>query len=217
MYGPEQLTPQRIRDTHFTSARLGRRGVDENEVRAFCAWMADEIARMYAERANLEEEVRRLRDRVVRAGNGNAGVQPEDAHVQAVLVLSRAQQTADRYVAEAQEYSREVTVDATKRGEEVLREAQIRASMILEEAHDSAQLAAEQAEAARDARPSERNADAGALEAEVAYLRTFSTVCRTHLRAYLESLTKSIEEWEKAEREGLASTRASRAPQSLDA
>ena len=36
-------------------------------------------------------------------------------------------------------------------------------------------------------------------EAELAYLRTFSQVCRAHLRAYLESLTVSIEEWEKAE------------------
>jgi cell division septum initiation protein DivIVA len=217
MYGPEQLTPQRIRETSFSSARLGRRGADENEVRAFCAWVSDEVARMYAERANLEEEVRRLRDRLVRGGGANAGVQPEDAHVQAVMVLSKAQQTADRYVAEAQEYSREVTEDAAKRGDEVLREAQIRASMILEEAHDSAQLAAERAGAERDARPPEGNADANALEAEVAYLRTFSTVCRTHLRAYLESLTKSIEEWEKAEREGLATTRAGRAPQSQNA
>ena len=38
------------------------------------------------------------------------------------------------------------------------------------------------------------------LEAELAYLRTFSEVCRTRLRAYLDSLARSIEEWERAEK-----------------
>jgi hypothetical protein len=32
--------------------------------------------------------------------------------------------------------------------------------------------------------------------------RTFSDVCRPHLRAYMESLTRSIEEWERAEHNG---------------
>ena len=36
------------------------------------------------------------------------------------------------------------------------------------------------------------------------YLRTYSEVCRTHLRAYLDSLARSIEEWEQAEKSGPA-------------
>ena len=206
MYLPEQLTPQRLREVSFSSSRLGRRGLDEGEVREFCQWASAEVARMLAERANLEEEVRRLRERFVR--NTNSGVQPDDAHVHAVNVLSRAQQTADRYVAEAQDYSREIAVEAAARGEEILREAKFRASMILDQAHTSATQAKEDAAASRDGRQSGEERE---LETEIAYLRTFSDVCRTHLRAYLESLSRSIEEWEKAERDSAHTARNARA------
>jgi DivIVA domain-containing protein len=197
------LTPQEIREAPFPSSRLGRRGLDESEVRAFCDRVANDLTRTLTERTALEAEVRRLRERVlgVRAEAG-AGAAPDEAQVQAVNVLTMAQRTADRYVADAQDYSRELAQDAHLRHDEILREAQVRASMILEEAHASAQAAADRVPPAQD------YGDAGAgqreAEAELAYLRTFSQVCRAHLRAYLESLTTSIEEWEKAEEKGLA-------------
>lgn len=198
----EALTPQRVRSATFAPARLGRRGVDEGQVREFCGWVSDELSRMLTERTELEEEVLRLRDRVLE-GN-SAGVQPEDGHVQAVYVLSRAQETADRYVASAQEYSREIAEDAHQRREEILREARVRASLVLEEAHASASQAAQMVPAAAEPLSAAQQRD---LEAEIAYLRTFSDVCRTHLRAYLDSLTRSIEEWERAERQGAAEFR----------
>jgi cell division septum initiation protein DivIVA len=200
----EPLTPQRIRSAEFPSARLGRRGVDEAQVRAFCGWVSDEVARMLTERTELEEEVLRLRERVLEGKD--SGVQPEDGHVQAVYVLSKAQETADRYVADAQEYSRELAEDARKRREEILREAKVRASLILEEAHTSASQAAQMIPAAGETLSVAQQRD---LEAEIAYLRTFSDVCRTHLRAYLDSLTRSIEEWERAEHQGAAAARGS--------
>jgi hypothetical protein len=46
------------------------------------------------------------------------------------------------------------------------------------------------------------------LEAELAYLRTFSEVYRTHLRAYLEALLRNVDEWAGAEKSSLASVRA---------
>lgn len=203
----EPLTPERVRSATFPPARLGRRGLDEIHVHAFCGWVSDELARVLGENTMLQEEVLRLRDRVL-AGKGNSGVQAEDGHVQAVYVLSKAQQTADRYVADAQEYSREIAEDARMRGEDILREAKVRAGMILEEAHASASQAA--ASTARDARETLPASEREELEAEIAYLRTFSDVCRTHLRAYMESLTRSIAEWERAERKGAAAARDSR-------
>jgi len=158
---------------------------------------------MLTEQTKLEEEVRRLRGRVLE-GDGGTGVQPEDGHVQAVYVLSKAQETADRYVASAQEYSREIAEDARKRREEILREAKVRASLILEEAHASASHAAQMVPAAGEPLSAAQQRD---LEAEIAYLRTFSDVCRTHLKAYLDSLSRSIEEWERAERQGAAAAR----------
>jgi cell division septum initiation protein DivIVA len=204
----EVLTPERVRSAVFSPTRLGRRGVDEGEVRAFCDWVSDGLGRVLADNAGLQEEVMRLRNRVI-SGREKTGPQPEDAQVQAVYVLSRAQQTADRYVADAQEYSRELAQDAQLRRDEVLREAQVRASMILEEAHAAASRAAS---AVPDTREPFTAAERQELQAEIAYLRAFSDVCRTHLRAYLESLSRSIEQWERAEHQGAAAAVEARRP-----
>jgi cell division septum initiation protein DivIVA len=202
----ETLTPERVRSAVFSPTRLGRRGVEEWEVRAFCEWVSDGLGQLLSDNAALQAEVMRLRDRVI-AGKEKAGPQPEDAQVQAVYVLSRAQQTADRYVADAQEYSRELAQDAHLRRDEVLREAKMRASMILEEAHAAASQAASVVPATREPLPA---AERQELLAEIAYLRTFSDVCRTHLRAYMESLTRSIEQWEQVERKAAAAAAEAR-------
>lgn len=197
----ESLTPERVRSAVFSPAGWGRRGLDEAEVRSFCAWVADGIGGLLNDNRMMQDEVHRLRERLLK-GEGKSGVQPEDAHVQAVYVLSKAQQTADKYVADAQSYSRELAQDAHLRRDEILREAKVRASMILEEAHSSATQAADAAVQDTSSLPA---AERQELQAEIAYLRTFSDVCRTHLRAYLESLTRSIEEWERAEHDGAVS------------
>src|SRR5215470_10528823 len=114
------LTPERVRTATFPSARLGRRGLDEAEVHAFCTWVSDEVGRLLTENTMLQKDVARLRNRLLE-GKGNSGIQPEDGHVQAVYVLSKAQQTADRYVADAQNYSREIAEDAHKRHDDILR------------------------------------------------------------------------------------------------
>jgi DivIVA domain-containing protein len=207
------LTPERVRSATFPSTRLGRRGLDEAEVHAFCEWVSDELGRLLNDNTMLQQEVARLRDRVL-GGKGNTGIQPEDGHAQAVYMLSKAQQTADRYVAEAQEYSRELAQDAHVRRDEILREAKVRASMILEEAHASASQAASAVGNTREPLPASERQE---LQAEIAYLRTFSDVCRTHLRAYMESLSRSIEEWEQAEHAGSIAARNSRLQSSQDA
>jgi DivIVA domain-containing protein len=201
----EPMTPELVRSAAFTPARLGRRGLDEGEVRAFCGRVSDELARLLSSNTVLQEEVLRLRGRLLDRA-GKPGVRPEDGHVQAVYMLSRAQKTADRCVADAQEYSRELAEDARMRRDEILREAKVRASMILEEAHASASKAAQ---AARDAPEPLPAAELQGLQAEIAYLRTFSDVCRTHLRAYMESLARSIELWERAEHEGASTAKRS--------
>jgi DivIVA domain-containing protein len=201
----ELLTPEQVRTAGFSPARFGRRGLDEGEVRAFCEWAAEGIGHLVNEIHLQQAEIARLRDRLIN-GKGEAGIQPEDGHVQAVYVLSKAQQTADRCVAEAQEYSRELAEEARLRRDEIVREAKVRASMILEEAHASGSRAAE---AARGAAGPRSDAERQELQTEIAYLRTFSDVCRTHLRAYLESLSRSIEEWERTERSAAVTARES--------
>jgi DivIVA domain-containing protein len=201
----EPLTPELVRAAAFPSARLGRRGLDEGEVRAFCGRVSGELARLLNDNITLQEEVQRLRGRLLDR-NASPGIRPEDGHVQAVYVLSKAQQTADRYVADAQEYSRELAEDARMHRDEILREAKMRASGILEEAHASASQAATAVRATGEPLPA---AERQQLQAEIAYLRTFSDVCRTHLRAYMESLTRTLEQWERAEQGGAPAARVS--------
>ncbi len=58
-----RLTPGYVHLLSFRLARLGRRGLDEDDVRDFCARVEDELARLLEELASLYAEVRRLRGR----------------------------------------------------------------------------------------------------------------------------------------------------------
>jgi DivIVA domain-containing protein len=209
--GTDRLTPDAVQAVTFPSARLGRRGLDEEHVRAFCGQVERELVRLFNERTSLTDEVQRLRRRVLglSGDDGDVGYRQDDAHVQAVRILSKAQQTADRYVADAQEYSRQLAQDARRRRDEILADAKKHAAMMLEDSHGEASRAAEEALAAPVTLPV---GDRRELEAELAYLRTFSDVYRTHLHAYLDALVRNVEEWERAEKTSLAAARASLPP-----
>ena len=191
--GTRQLTPDMLRSANFPPARIGRRGLDETNVHAFCEWVADQVIRILNERTELEAEVLRLRDRVV------GRVWREDSEARAVYILAKAQQTADEYVASAQEYGKDLAADARRHSEEILSHARTRASVILDDAQFRAARAAEAVPVSYGSAPMTAD-ERRELEAELAYLRTFSEVCRTHLRAYLDSLTRGIDEWERAEK-----------------
>ncbi len=198
-----RLTTDAVQAVAFPSARLGRRGLDEEHVRAFCGQVERELVRLFNERTALADEVQRLRRRVLglSGGDAEAGYRQDDAHVQAVRILSKAQQTADNYVADAQEYSKQLAQDARRRRDEILTEARKHAAVMLEEAHVEASHAAEAALAAPMTKP---DADRRELDAELAYLRTFTEVYRAHLHAYLDALLRNVEEWERAETASLA-------------
>jgi DivIVA domain-containing protein len=207
-----RLTPDTVQSVTFPSARLGRRGLDEEHVWAFCGQVERELVRLFNERTTLTDEVQRLRRRVLglTGDDAGSGYRPDDAHVQAVRILSKAQQTADRYVADAQEYSRQLTQDARRRRDEILSEARSHAAAMLDEAHGEASRAAEAAlTAPLAAGQTQPGTDRGELEAELVYLRTFSDVYRTHLHAYLDALLRNVEEWERAEQISLDAARAS--------
>jgi DivIVA domain-containing protein len=205
----ERLTPDRVQSITFPPARLGRRGFDEDHVRAFCAHVEQELVTLLNEKAALWEEVERLRRRVLGDAAGASGYRPEDANVQAVRILSNAQQTADRYVADAQQYSRQLAEDARRHRDEVLTEAKAHAERVLDEAHQQASRAAAMAMSGGD--PLTDDGRAG-LQGELAYLRTFSDVYRNHLHAYLEALLRNVEEWERAEKSALAAARLPHLP-----
>lgn len=203
-----RLTPAEVQITNFRKAPFGRRGFDEEQVQDFLARVEQELVELLNEKAQLQDECARLRKRIL-DGEGSNGVRPEDAHIQSVHILSRAQQTADQYVADAERYSRELAGEARRHYDEVLADAKSRAVLLLEEAHQRASDAARAAgQQSMNGYPGPMSAEERrGLEGEVAYLRTFSQVYRTHLRSYLEALLRNVEEWERAEHSSISHVR----------
>ena len=60
---PCPADPGYVHSMSFRLARLGRRGLDEDDVPDFCARVEDELVRLLEERASFYAEVRRLRGR----------------------------------------------------------------------------------------------------------------------------------------------------------
>jgi len=205
-----RLTPDSVQGVSFPPAKLGRRGLDERHVRAFCGQVERELVRLLNERTSLSNEVQRLRNRVLGGEGAEARILQDDAQAQAVHILSQAQQTADRYVADAQAYSRQMADDARQMRDQILAEARARAAAVLEDAHGKASLAAEASLAAPIPGTDD---DRRELQAEVAYLRTYSDVYRTHLHTYLDTLLRNVEEWERAEKQTLAAVRGDTPPE----
>ena len=205
----KRLTPEQVQSVAFPASRLGRRGYDEDAVRAFLREVEREIVTLLNEKVSLWNEVERLRKRIIsgmKPGNGDGVLfGKEDAHVHAVRILSNAQLTADRYVADAQAYSHRLTEEARSRRDEILAQAQEHADMVLEEASARAREAAIASLNGSSSSPQMEH-DRGALKAELAYLRAFGEVYRTHLRAYTEGMLRSIDEWEHREARSLEQT-----------
>ena len=193
-----RLTPDGVEAVSFRSAHRGRRGLDEDQVLAFCHQVQDELGRLLSERTALQEEVGRLRRRILGRPGEDDGSGRADAHLQAVSILHRAEQTADHYVAEAQEYSRCLAKDAQQRRDDILAQAREHANRVMDEAHYEAAQAA-QAAMATPAGGTAPPEDRRELEGERAYLRTFSAIYRTHLRAYLDARIRDVSELGQAE------------------
>jgi DivIVA domain-containing protein len=196
-----RMNPDELQTVTFPLSRLGRRGYDEDAVRDFLRRVHGQYVRLVNERTSLWQEVQRLRRRIIAPpADGDANgvmVGDSEGHVHAVRILSAAQVTADRYVADAQAYSSRLTEEARLRRDEIMQEAQRYSDMILEEAHTKARDAAV---TALNTTPSPQTyQEQQAAHAELAYLRTYSDVYRAHLRAYTEGILRGIEDWERKE------------------
>ncbi|MFF8945946.1 DivIVA domain-containing protein [Streptomyces sp. NPDC014864] len=130
-----RLTPEQIRTKQFTRTPIGRRGLSEEEVGRFMLRVADELTTLHQDLAGLRAENARLRnfyrERGERAegqaGQAGMAVPQRQPNLEAVNLLSRAQQQADSLIAQAREYARQVADQARRQYHDVLREAQRRA------------------------------------------------------------------------------------------
>jgi DivIVA domain-containing protein len=189
--GPENddrgLNPADLHNVRFTRASMLRPGYVDTEVDRAMSRVAEELARHIAEKAQLRDEVRALKAHV---DGAPVHVPPSE---QAVRILSSAQQTADAYVAEAEEFSRQMTSEARAVYEEEVRTARENAGAIIQAAQEAA------------ARITPGMVEGGLrdmeqLEEQVAYLKAFGQAVRVQLRSYLEALITDVEtEWGRAD------------------
>lgn len=185
-----RISPADLHSLQFSRASMMRPGYVDTEVDRVMSRVAEELARLYAEKAALRDQVRSLQTQV------DGVVIPEPPSEQAVRILSSAQQTADAYVAEAEEFSRQVTSEARAQYEEQVRLARENAGAILQAAQEAAAKVSGGAPAGADA-PARSVEE---LQEQVAYLKAFGQACRVQLRAYLEALLSDVEsEWGRAD------------------
>jgi cell division septum initiation protein DivIVA len=183
-------TPADLQSVRFARATMMKPGYVDTEVDRVMHRMAEELGRLYAEKAALRDQVRALQAQV------DGAVVPEPPSEQAVRILASAQLTADNYVAEAEEFSRQVTSEARAEYEDLVRQARENAGGILQAAQEAAAKLAEGRPVAAD--PGTR--DVQELEEQVAYLKAFGQACRVQLKAYLEALLTDVEsEWGHAD------------------
>jgi DivIVA domain-containing protein len=187
--GPERrLSPADLRHLQLPRASMLRPGYVDTEVDLVLSRVAEDLSRLIAEKAELRDEVLALQSQV-----DGAAAQPPPSE-QAVRILSTAQQTADNYVAEAEEFSRQVTSEARAEYEELVRQARENAGAIIQAAQEAAAKIGP-APAGDDSRPGVEE-----LQEQVAYLKAFGQATRVQLRAYLEALISDVEtEWGRAD------------------
>src|SRR3954447_2847735 len=164
--GRRVRSPNDLHNVQFSRGSMLHPGYNEEEVDRFLNRVAQELARQHAEKAEMRDRLRALEARVQDAPTP---VAPSD---QAVRLLATAQQTADSYVAEAEDFSRQMTADARARYEEALRHARESAGAIIQAAHEQAARMAG-GEPQPTAGQATRNATTEELEEQVAYLKAF--------------------------------------------
>ncbi|MEV5740468.1 DivIVA domain-containing protein [Microbispora rosea] len=180
----QPLTPDRVRKQEFTRTSLGRRGYSEDEVRSFLYRVAEDMATSDKEKADLRAYIDRMKQWYKEHGmNPEQAAASQTLSVDAINILSRAQQTADAQIAEAEDYARRIVSQARRQYEELLMEAQ-----------RQAEEAANQAVGAyRASGNGLQSAEAEELERRIAYLRTFADVTQVQLRAVLEGLAHEVD------------------------
>ena len=190
----DAVTGTDLRSITFATSKARGRGYDEQQVGSFVANTAAVVDRLRDHLARQAAEINQLRARIDRDSNSN-----EVAH--AISVLTTAQQTADRTVAEADGYSSRVMSEAR----DLYEDARRNAAVLEQEAEDKARAVYEDASSRAAAIERETIAKIEQLEltsmsaqkeldAQTAYLRTLRDATRTQMEAFLEGLLDRVAE-----------------------
>lgn len=194
-HATHRLTPDRVRSMSFPRTPLGRRGLSEEHVAMFQQRVADELAARDATEASLRAKAAHYKNTLVQWQREHSGDRLEDPgghlpavrpSIEAVNILSQAQQEADAYVAQTQEYCRQLAATARDHADEILAEARSRAEAAAEEAVHGYRARAGDTYAA----------ELEELERRLVWARTFVTSLETvevQLRTAREALAHEFE------------------------
>ncbi|MPZ95109.1 MAG: DivIVA domain-containing protein [Propionibacteriales bacterium] len=179
MIEPESahLTAHAIRQATFS---VRRRGLDEHEVTAYLATVADQIQLAERENAAAHKELDRLREELANRRDSPRGPQGgEEISDQAVMLFSQAQQVADILIAEAVDHARDLMATARAQQRDIMKQA-----------HQAAEAAVRRSGAATPVSPM-KGYDTPVPEIE--YVRTYARVARIQLRAVLDALNEQVD------------------------
>jgi len=190
----DAVTGTDLRSVTFGTSRARGRGYDEQQVGSFVANTAAVVDRLRDHLARQAAEINQLRERIDRDSRSN-----EVAH--AISVLTTAQQTADRTVAEADGYSARVMAEAR----DLYEDARRNAAVLEQEAEDKARAVYEDASSRAEAIERETMTKIQQLEltsmsaqkeldVQTAYLRTLRDATRTQMETFLEGLLDHVAE-----------------------
>jgi DivIVA domain-containing protein len=194
-----RITPDDLHHVRFNRGTLVHPGYADAEVDGFLSRVADELARLTAEKSELRDQVHALQEQI------SGTTAPEPPSDQAVRILTIAQQTADNYVAEAESFSRTATQSAREQYEEQLRRARENAGAIIQAAQEAAESIAGGGGPAGGRPVAELPEEE--LQEQIRYLKAFAQAVRVQLRAYLEALLTDVEtEWGQADPSAVVQT-----------
>jgi DivIVA domain-containing protein len=184
-FDAHSTTRTSVAEIRAASFSQQRQGYDENEVRNFLNKLASEIESLDNDRSATLSEVSAMRDEVarLRAQSQSQTKDPDihsEASLQAITVISLAQQVADSTVAEAEAYARDLVVTARNQYQDILQRAELAAAKTLPEL------------------PAPGPANAGTSDhtvqvPEIECVRTCAQVAQAQLRAVLDALANEVD------------------------
>lgn len=183
-----------LRATNFALSHAFGRGYDPRDVDAFVARCAAVVDDLRGQFLALQAHAADLQDRVDRDSRSQEVVR-------AVSVLTSAQKTADRTVAEADAYStrvmseaRDLYEDARRNAATLEQETEAKARHVYDEALvRAASLERETEQKVADLTMSAVTAQAE-LDQQTAYLRTLRDATRTQMEVFLEGMLDRVAE-----------------------
>lgn len=189
-----RLTADIVRETMFSKSRFG--GLDAGEVTRFMHEVARELDLCDDERHEMAEEIGQLRElnermHASQLANG-AHDGPPRVEQQAISILARAQDNADRLLRDAQQQARDLVGSGRHQRDGMLADGRARAARVIDEAVD---------EAGRQAARIAAEAPVQA-QRQLAYYSALAESVRATLNGHLAALQAAVARFEEEERQG---------------